>query len=207
MASLLMYFFLAILIFQSAYSKEFGNQGLVYSIDEENIISYLEKKYEKLSDKNKKSLHKDIQTSFVNSFSEPSPVKGIREAEEYNFSYFDPSVIIRKDIKDHTGKVIVASGTRVNPLDKVSLGEDLLFFDGTKEAHISWAKAHKGKWILVKGKPLDLEKDERRAVYFDQFGLLRKKLSIKRVPLRVSQEGKRLKLEEIPVGRMEELGE
>jgi conjugal transfer pilus assembly protein TraW len=49
----------------------------------------------------------------------------------------------------------------------------------------------------VKGAPLLLSEELKVPVYFDQSGLLTKKLGIHHVPALVTQEGMRLRIEEI----------
>ena len=97
--------------------------------------------------------------------------------------------------------MIVSSGSRFNPLFVDSLPQDLLFIDGSNESHVKWAKekGSSSRWILIKGKPLELEEQEGRPIYFDQSGFLTTKLEIKNIPARVTQENNQLKIEEIPL--------
>jgi conjugal transfer pilus assembly protein TraW len=52
--------------------------------------------------------------------------------------------------------------------------------------------------ILTGGSYLDLMRRWKRPVFFDQQGTLTDKLGIRHVPALVTQDGKRLKIEEIP---------
>ena len=54
------------------------------------------------------------------------------------------------------------------------------------------------KVILTGGSYLDLMRRWKRPVFFDQQGTLTDKLGIRHVPALVTQDGKRLKIEEIP---------
>lgn len=73
----------------------------------------------------------------------------------------------------------------------------LIFIDGENEKHIKWAIAklsdakiyrhEQGKIVLIKGAPLDLQKRLKQEIYFDQFGLLSRRLKIKHVPAIVYQ--------------------
>jgi conjugal transfer pilus assembly protein TraW len=54
------------------------------------------------------------------------------------------------------------------------------------------------KVILTGGSYLDLMRRWKRPVFFDQQGTLTEKLGIRHVPALVTQDGKRLKIEEIP---------
>lgn len=55
------------------------------------------------------------------------------------------------------------------------------------------------KAILTAGSYLDLMKAWRTPVYYDQQGVLTRRLGIEQVPALVSQEGKRLRVDELEV--------
>lgn len=133
----------------------------------------------------------------------PKPVAGLGRSQTRRTYYFDPSIQSNLDIKDAEGKVIVAAGKTLNPLDYTSLTQWLVFFDGTDEGQVKAAEAlaRKYEWmvkpILVNGGPMDLMKRWKRTVYFDQGGYLVHKLGIENVPALVTQEGKRLRIDEV----------
>jgi conjugal transfer pilus assembly protein TraW len=85
----------------------------------------------------------------------------------------------------------------------VSLSKHLLFFDGRDSEQVRRARRlidHYGgkvKPILVAGSYLDLMKAWQLSVYFDQQGVLIRKLGITHVPALVSQEGSRLRIDEL----------
>ena len=107
-------------------------------------------------------------------------------------------------ILDADGKLLVPPGTTVNPLDTVSLSQALLFIDARDTAQVKRAsgildeRGGKVKVILTGGSYLDLMRRWKRPVFFDQQGTLTDKLGIRHVPALVTQDGKRLKIEEIP---------
>ena len=98
-----------------------------------------------------------------------------------------------------------AAGSRHNPLDVVSLSRHLLFFDARDARQVSRAREliqrYQGqlKAILTAGSYLDLMKAWRTPVYYDQQGVLTRRLGIAQVPALVSQEGKRLRVDELEV--------
>lgn len=175
--------------------KDFGVQGQTFPIEEENLIDYIQDSIKSDSD------DKRIQEHYSQSFKNPEPVCGLSEAKKSTIHYFDPTIIAKTDIKDEEGKIVIPRRTAYNPLEYFSLSQDLLFFDGDQAEHIQWAKSlgKESKWILVKGKPFELEEKENRPVFFDQGGLLVQKLSIKTIPARVTQEGRLLKIESMPI--------
>jgi conjugal transfer pilus assembly protein TraW len=101
--------------------------------------------------------------------------------------------------------VLFPAGTRKNPLDVVSLSKQLLFFDARDKRQVArarelWAAARGHlKPILTGGSYLDLMKSWRVPVYYDQQGLLTRRLGISQVPALVSQEGVRLRIDELEV--------
>ncbi|NBU94215.1 MAG: type-F conjugative transfer system protein TraW, partial [Actinobacteria bacterium] len=73
------------------------------------------------------------------------------------------------------------------------------------EAQVRWAleqnkiKKSKTKIILVRGRVIDLMRQKKVRLYFDQQGTLTTKFGIKAVPATVAQEGKMLKVMEVPL--------
>jgi conjugal transfer pilus assembly protein TraW len=99
--------------------------------------------------------------------------------------------------------LLFAAGTRKNPLEVVSLSKRLLFFDARDPRQVARAReliasyGGKVKPILTGGSYLDLMKAWRVAVYFDQQGTLTRRFGIRQVPALVSQEGQRLRVDEM----------
>jgi len=187
-------------MFSNSYGLDFGVQGIVYKIEEEDLLEYILAKTEKITLPNQEKLRKKQ----IETFKKPQRIE-LSEASENKVYFFDPTVCVQEDIKDNEGNIVVKKGTVFNPLKTVSLGQDLIFFDGTKKEHIEWAKKNsKAKWILINGDPIELEKELNRPIYFDQSGAITKKLKIQNVPAKVSQKGLSLKIEEIFLGGVDE---
>lgn len=135
----------------------------------------------------------------------PRPVEGLAKVEKARFFFWDPTVRVSKTIHDPQGNVIAEAGKTINPLDFVSLSKHLLFIDGDDPAQVQKAlsllKFYNGqvKPILVAGHPLELMRQLKIQFYFDQGGALVRKLGIQRVPSLVSQEGKKLRIDELEV--------
>ena len=193
-------FFLTSIMFSNSYGLDFGVQGIVYKIEEEDLLEYILAKTEKITLPNQEELRKKQ----IETFKKPQRIE-LSEASENKVYFFDPTLCVQEDIKDNEGNIVVKKGTVFNPLKTVSLGQDLIFFDGTKKEHIEWAKKNsKAKWILINGDPIELEKELNRPIYFDQSGAITKKLKIQNVPAKVSQKGLSLKIEEIFLGGVDE---
>jgi len=129
----------------------------------------------------------------------PVPVKDLSKTRTPRQWFYDPSLTIEKDIKNHKGNLIAAKGTVINPLYIVSWGVPLLFLDGDDPEQMAWAQTEDplAKWVLVKGNPVDMEEQRHRPVYFDQAGMLVNKFGIQQVPCRISQKDRKLLVEEL----------
>jgi conjugal transfer pilus assembly protein TraW len=101
---------------------------------------------------------------------------------------FDPTVTAPDTVRDPEGKVLVAAGTRVNPLDYVGLSQPLIFFDARDrdqtKAALALRQRHQGRahLILTGGSYIDFMKRHDLRVYYDQQGLLVRRLGIRQVP-------------------------
>ena len=150
-------------------------------------------------------LQNDAIARSKRSIENPRPVEGLGRVEKARHFYWDPTVRVQQTIRDPLGNVIAEAGQTVNPLDYVSLSRHLLFFDGRDPAQqkkaIALIKHYDGrvKPILTAGQPLELSRQWKLQVYFDQGGALVRKLAIERVPSLVSQEGKKLRIDELEI--------
>ena len=181
-----------------AFCKDFGTFGQTFPIKEEDLLDYLQKQ------KTQKSLS-SIKDRLLAMAQNPAPVKGVFEATEYHRFFIDPTFTAQQDIKDAQGRIVIKKGTSVNPLQKISLSKGLLFFDGSKSSHVKWAREQKGdfKWVLVAGKPIDLESQEGQPVYFDQQGHYLSRFNINHIPAKITQKGLVLEVEEIVLKKSE----
>lgn len=148
-------------------------------------------------------LKKEAIKRTKNSIENPAPVLGLLKVDKARTLYYDPSYTLPETVRTPDGKIIAQAGTVVNPLDYVNLSKHMLFFDGTDPFQAKKAlelhKHYKGmiKLVLVSGPVADLTRKWKFQVYFDQGGVIVKKLGIKRVPSLVSQEGKKLRIDEM----------
>lgn len=177
-------------------ARDFPVEGQIFPIAEENLLEVLEKNLKEPSQKQQEKWQKILEEKIKR----PTPVQGLQEAKEYNSWYFDPTTTFEEEATDLEGNVIVPAGTKINPLETISLQTGLLFFDGDSDNHVEWAKSQEGefKWILMKGSPINLEEKEQRNVYFDQGGFLCRTFNVEKIPCRITQKGNKLFVEEIP---------
>lgn len=179
--------------------------GPTYPIAEEDVVTWLERRAAAFEASPKgKRLAENARQAQEAAVKRPPRVTQVSTAQHKATRWFDPSLTVPYDLKDADGRVIAATGTTVNPFDYVALSKALLFFDGDDARQVVWAERESGrldgrvKPILIGGSPVELSGRFGRAVYFDLGGKLVEKLGIQTVPARVSQDGKRLRIEEMP---------
>ena len=192
------------LTWSSVRAADLGTLGPTYGIAEPHLLVFIE---QRLRDKERSGelqrLMQEAQTRGIESVQRPAPVPGLRPTETARTFYVDPSFTLDRNVVDAQGRLLFAAGTRKNPLDVVSLSKHLLFFDARDPRQVARARelliryGGKLKPILTGGSYLDLMKAWRVAVYFDQQGTLTRHFGIRQVPAIVSQEGQRLRIDEM----------
>ncbi len=181
----------------SVQAKDFGTVGHTFPIIEPDLLEVIQSKLQTLSENGQFLLHqKTIQHKTIEAIKKPKPVLGLIKTKQARAFEYNPSIQVPYDLKDHQGRAFIKAGTQVNPLDYFSLSQKLLFIDGEDNAQLQWALKQNAKIILVNGSPLALTEQYQRPFYFDQSGLLTKKLRITQVPAQVFQDNKLLKIEE-----------
>lgn len=180
--------------------------GPTYRINEPDFLKTIERK---LKEKERSGELARLQREGIarsqQTIEHPKPVEALRNTTEPRSYYFDPSIVVTKDLATPDGKIIAPGGTRVNPLQVVHLSRDLLFFDERDKDQVSMAKRimaqRKGrvKPILTGGSYMGLMREWKSKVYYDQGGALVTKLGIRQVPALVTQDGLRLRIDEMRV--------
>lgn len=197
---LLSYGFIQEAFSKTELQKDYGAIGTTFEIIEEDLLEVIESNLKRVVEKGNLETHqKQITQKVVTKIKRPQAIEGIHHTTKTRSFTYDPSVIIPYDLKDHKGQIFYGKGTKVNPLNYQSLTKPLLFIDGDDQEQMNWAMTQDSQAlvILVKGSPFELMETLNRSVYFDQNGVLVKRLGIGQVPARVTQEGKHLLIEEI----------
>ena len=189
-----------------AYATDLGVIGPTYEISEPHLLKMIEQRLrEKERTGELKRLEEEAKARGVDAVTNPQPVAGIQTTQAARTFYMDPSFTLDRDILDAQGRLLFPAGTRKNPLEIVSLSKHLLFFDARDRRQVNRARellaTYQGKVkpILTGGSYLDLMKSWRIPVYYDQQGLLTRRFGIHQVPALVSQEGQRLRIDELEV--------
>jgi conjugal transfer pilus assembly protein TraW len=194
----------ALAVASTVHAQDLGVIGPVYPIAEPSLLDVVLGKLRDAEASGELArLQRDTQARVQREVEMPAPVAGITKTVRPRTRYYDPSIIVPDAIRDADGKVLIAPGTKLNPLDTVSLSRPLLFLDARDTTQLDRARQllneHAGrvKLILTGGSYLELMRRWQVPVYFDQHGHLTDKLGIQHVPAMVTQDGKRLRIDEI----------
>lgn len=199
--------FVIVLLFLSsavnAKVYDLGVIGQTYKIAEPDM---LEGFYAKLREAEANGKMAEVEAQMKKRFiAHANRPKGVDlpRAQEYNVRYYDPSIVLSQDIIDHQGNVLWPAGTTVNPLEYITLSQQWLFFDGDDPEQTAWAHDYLKRFpsrvrpILIQGAVLELSEAWQIKLYFDQHGKYIKKFGIKTVPSIISQEGQKLRIDEV----------
>lgn len=188
----------------SACAADLGVLGPTYGIAEPHLLDFIQ---QRLRDQERSGelqrLLREAQVRGIDAVKHPAPVPGLRATETARSFYIDPSFTLDRNIVDAQGRLLFPAGTRKNPLDVVSLSRQLLFFDARDSRQVARARElmtrYEGqlKPILTGGSYLELMKAWQRPVYFDQQGTLIRRFGIRQLPALVSQDGRRLRVDEL----------
>lgn len=189
-----------------AQAANLGTIGPTYPVAEKNLLDVIMARLRAKEASGELKRHEqEARDRAAYAVNNPRPVDGLRRAQAARTFYFDPTFTLQSNVVDSTGAVLFPAGTRKNPLEVISLSKHLLFFDARDPGQVARAREliehyqGKVKPILVGGSYLDLMKRWNKPVFYDQDGTLVRKFGIAAVPAIVSQEGQRLRIDEVPV--------
>lgn len=210
--------FSCLLFFSITVSAEnLGVYGQVYTIAEPDLLTFIhERLLQFKADGRLQTMENDFQKRVAKHIVRPTPVSGITNASNNSKDkvfYYTPTFTLPHHIYDANGKLLFSAGTQVNPLNQMQVktiapnavipqfNETLLFINADKPSQVAWAKqtiqSIRGvyKIILVKGN-LKTASDQLGRIYFDQDGVLCHLFHIARVPVILTRDGTRLKINE-----------
>jgi conjugal transfer pilus assembly protein TraW len=188
----------------SASATHLGIYGETFEISEEDLLEQIERRLSEMRASGELDrLEREFADRAKAKIKRPVPVLGITHTVEPRIWSYDPSWTSPEDIHDTEGRLVIAAGQTVNPLDAVRMRTPLLLIDGDEASHVDWAQRESElspwgvKIILVNGAPFELEKTIQQPVFFDQEGLITTKFGIRSVPAKISQSGRELHVEEV----------
>lgn len=201
--SFVMSLFLYLMTPMLVSAKDFGVIGKTWEIKERDAVEEIQDNLKAMEKAGQLDEHNQIIKEKVEEkVRNPKPLN-IKRTEVVRVFSYDPSIILNEDLKDAKGVVFYKKGTKVNPLDTVSMKYELIFFDAKDDEQLDYAVSRynkleiKPKLILTGGSPIEIEEKYKIDVYFDQNGVLVKKFGIHQVPAVVAQDGKMLNIKEV----------
>lgn len=187
-----------------AHAEELGVVGPTYDIAEPDLLEVIQSRLGRMEKTGELARKQgEYRDHVVGAIEKPKPVPGLKATTAKRTYFIDPTWTLDRDIRSADGALLFARGLKVNPLDHTSLREKLVFFDGRDRRQVSFAKQllrnqdRAVKPIMVAGEPLNLMRDWKRQVFYDQGGTLVRRLGIRQVPAVVIQDGKRLRVDEV----------
>lgn len=192
----------ALLVPACSSGESLGVYGNTWEIGEPDLLDAMKKRAAEMDGNGEtKKLQEKLIAQTKEHLQNPRRVTGVVTTVRPRTFFYDPSIVLPKDIKDQKGRVIVRAGTYINPLRMQPLSKALLFIDETDRRQVDYAlkltqSEPRTKVILVGGSWVEMSKRLQRQAYFDQGGALVGKFQIKQVPALVRQAGEVLKIEE-----------
>jgi conjugal transfer pilus assembly protein TraW len=183
---------------------DLGVIGPVYPIKEVDFLEYIKERLVEMRKSGELRRLQEREAAIARKRIErPRPVSDITRTVKPRVFHVDPTLTLDHAIRDARGRILYMPGTKVNPLDYLAMSKHLLFINADDKDQIKWAASMDQRYhgrvkpILVAGAPIELMKQWKRRVYFDQQGVLTRRLHIRHVPAIVSQDGRRLRVAEV----------
>jgi conjugal transfer pilus assembly protein TraW len=190
------------LLSTSTIAGDFGTYGQTFPVKEKSTIEAIQEKFQGMMDSGEWDKHAaTYKEKTLDSIKNPLS-KEIPHVITNKTRYFDPTVEVLEDIPLPDGRFLARRGDKINPLAQLGLSKDILFFDATNAKQLQWAVDHKKKdpstiAIATKGNWFKAMEENGVRFYFDQQGHLTDRFDIQRVPSKVSQDDRKLKIEEV----------
>lgn len=187
----------------TAGAKDLGTWGHLFPIAEPDLLAFIQHRLTTMKQDGELARLQNEAIARVKAHAvRPPPVAGLTPASVDRHWDYDPTFTVGQTITDMQGHVIARKGDKVNPLDKVAYDETLFFIDGDNKDQMAWIRQQiKGqvnfKIILVKGNIPDTSYALDERIYFDQAGVLTTKFGFQHTPVRITRDGRQLKVEEI----------
>ncbi|MFP3034031.1 MAG: type-F conjugative transfer system protein TraW, partial [Candidatus Tisiphia sp.] len=110
--------------------KDYGIRGHVFPIIEESLLEVIMARL-KIAKENGvlEKMQEEFTEKVRKKISRPTPVLALAKAKKNHIWSYNPSFVQKTDIKDQAGNIVIKAGTSVNPLEKISWGEELIFID------------------------------------------------------------------------------
>ncbi|PSW23655.1 type-F conjugative transfer system protein TraW, partial [Photobacterium phosphoreum] len=168
--------FLFCLTIPLAHAENLGVYGTIYTPVEMDMLDWIQARLAHMQADGEWDAIKEKQKAIVKArIIRPTPVKGLTTTTHPRRYFIDPTMTLKKDIKDAKGNILFHAGLQINPFNSATwpngtaypafhLTEHLAFLNGDDEKQVAWAiktQQHtkaRIKWILVQGEPAKLAK-------------------------------------------------
>lgn len=181
-------------------AESLGVYGRVYPIKERDAITAMKDAVkQKLANGGKEAMLKGAQDRYMASLNNVVTPPGITPARLNSVRFVDVTETVKETVMDGQGGVVVAAGTRINPLLIKPLSKKLFFIDAKDQRQLQLVKLRaesNDKVILLGGSVFKAAEFLKRRVYLDIPGFATR-MKIKSLPSIVSQEGDKLRVQEV----------
>jgi len=188
-------------VYAAAY--DLGVVGQTYEIAEPDMLEGFYSRLREAEANGKMAeIEKQMKDRFIAYTNRPTGIT-LPRVQKQKVRYFDPTIVLSQNIVDHEGNLLWPAGTTVNPLEYVPMTQQWLFFDADDPEQAAWAHDYLKRFpnqirpILTQGAVLELMEAWQVTLYFDQGGKYVEHFGIKAVPSLISQEGKKLRIDEV----------
>ena len=181
-------------------AESLGSYGQTYQIKERDAIGVMKEAVrKKLANGGQEAMIKGAQERYLASLNNVVTPPGITSARSNATRLVDLTETVKKTITDGNGRIVVAEGTKINPLAIIPLTKKLFFIDAKDARQLQLVKTlaePNDKVILLGGSVFKASEFLQRHVYLDIPGLAFR-MKVKYLPSIVSQDGDMLKIQEI----------
>lgn len=181
-------------------AESLGTYGRTYPIKERDAIDAMKSAAQKkLDNGGKERMLKGAQDRYLASLENIQTPRGIKAARTNAVRFVDLTETLTEDIADGRGGLVARAGMRINPLAVMPLTKKLFFIDARDPRQLELVRAHaqsNDKIILLGGSVFMAGEFLKRRVYLDVPGL-HTRMQIKNLPSIVSQEGDKLRVQEV----------
>lgn len=192
--------FILLMLPMLCFAKDLGVWGDVYPVQELSFLGLIKDRLGALERSGQMAdLNQEFKARVIANTLRPKPVPGLSTDTQSHTLWFDPTFTAESDIGDHEGRLFVHQGDKINPLDTVPMNTTLYFIDADDKRQLAWMKAQNPptllyKVVLVGGNIKEAADALDTRIYFDQDGVLTRRLGVQFIPAEVRQVGKQLRI-------------
>lgn len=184
--------------------QDMGVYGTLFPIVEKNLIIQIKDKAHQMVESGEWDSIKNESIKKAKAKADRPADWDIPTATVKSERFFDPTIELKQDIRDHNGQLLYAAGTKINPLDYMNFEKTLIMFnadDANQVRYVSQVIKNELRdyvLILVGGSVHDAATALNRRVYVDQNGQYIERFGIRYVPSIIEVGGDKIIITEEP---------